>query len=82
MGKCLQTACLFVMSDYFYCGVAPSQCLSQEKIISAALVCACVMMYAFFGAREGEGPNVVAADAREHDAGALPADLSTRLLRA
>jgi len=52
VNKCVQTAGLFFLSNWIYCGTAASQCLSTLKVISAAAVCAAVMTYAWLSANE------------------------------
>jgi len=49
VNKCVQTALLFFLSHFLYCGVTRSQCLSTMKIVGTTGVCIGVVMYGFFG---------------------------------
>jgi len=49
VNKCVQTALLFFISHWLFCGVASSQCLSELKVIGAVGVCAGVLLYGYFG---------------------------------
>ncbi len=72
VNKCGQTALLFFLSDFLFCGVSSTQCLSTMKMIGAGGVCLGVALYGYFGATASkplaaleQGPNACALNATD-----------------
>eukprot|EP00927_Polykrikos_kofoidii_P075160 TRINITY_DN71235_c0_g1_i1.p1 TRINITY_DN71235_c0_g1~~TRINITY_DN71235_c0_g1_i1.p1 ORF type:complete len:340 (-),score=48.39 TRINITY_DN71235_c0_g1_i1:234-1253(-) len=69
VNKCAQTAILFFLSDWLYCSVKESQCLSTMKIVGAAGVCLGVLLYGYFSPVQVESNRdmdvTLRADSRE-----------------